>query len=347
MEGVSPNLDARPDPAPVERLGRRMSPIQRCKHHPLCRVGAVIFFLLIGMVPRLAQAGEIWFAPGDNLARGGRVLDSDFPHLFDEPPSWDTKIDVFQLTPFYARTAPDADLLRIQAFLNRHGIALAVATQPMQVSGECDMGEGRSPPGLNLALFRRLKRLGLNVRYVALDEPLTFGHFYSRGAQPCEFPIDDVARRVGLTINEMRQSYPNAEVVDYEAPPDIPPDEWADSLNTWLAAYRRYAGSPLYALVFDVNWRRPWLEQVRQGVEQLQIHGVKSGMFLTIAGPGTSDEDATMSLKQNISTVERTRLPLSLFVLACWTPFPTHSLPGSDPTSLTSVLDLYLAQQGR
>jgi hypothetical protein len=307
----------------------------------------VVFSLLIGILPGLARSSEIWFGPGDNMARGGRVLDSDFPHLFDEPPSWNTRIDVFQLTPFYARKAADADLLRIQAFLDRHHIALAVATQPMQVTGECDKGEGRSPPGLNLMTFRRLKQLGLKVRYVALDEPLTFGHFYNRGARPCMLPINDVARRVALTINEVRQSYPDAQIVDYEAPPDIPGDQWTDSLKEWLDSYRSYTGAPLYAVVFDVNWRRSWREQVAQGAALLRTHGVKAGMFLTIAGPGTSDEGAVASLKQNIAAVEQADLPLSVFIVACWTPFPTHSLPGSDPTSLTSVLDFYLAGQGR
>jgi hypothetical protein len=317
--------------------------IDRCRR--FCRVGPAVFLLLIGIVPGLARSSEIWFGPGDNLPRRGRVLDNDFPHLFDEPPSWNTRIDVFQLTPFYARTAPDADLLRIQAFLDRHHIALAVATQPMQVTDECDKGEGRSPPGLNLKLFQRLRRLGLKVRYVALDEPLTFGHFYTRGLRPCMLPINDVARRVALTIHEVRQSYPDAEIVDYEAPPDIPPDEWTGALTVWLESYRSYTGVPLYAVVFDVNWRRSWREQVSQGAAILRAHGVKSGMFLTIAGPGTSDESAVASLKQNIAAVENADLPLSLFVLACWTPFPTHSLPASDPTSLTSVLGDYLARQ--
>jgi hypothetical protein len=325
-----------------------MDLMSNCACRLPCRAAAVVLLLLIGILPRLARAGEIWFAPSDNLPRGGEIKDSDFPHLFDEPPSWNTRIDVFQITPYYARMAPDADLLRVQAFLDRHHIALAVGSQPMQITkGECDMGEGRSPPRVNLRQFRRLKDLGLQVRYVALDEPLTFGHFYTGGDRPCQFPINDVARRVALTINDIRQSYPNAAIVDYEAPPDIPAYQWTESLNAWLDAYRSYTGAPLYAVVFDVNWRRTWLGQVRQGIASLQAHGVRPGMFLTIAGPGTSDEEAVMSLKQNISAVEYAQLPLSLSIVSCWTPFPTHSVPASDPTSLTSVLGYYLAQQGR
>jgi hypothetical protein len=328
-------------------LAEHMHPMANLRRLALCHVGAGVFSMVAGLAPGVARSGEIWFAPSDNLARGGRVMDADFPHLFDEPPSWNTRIDVFQMTPFYARTAPDADLVRLRAFLDRHHIALAVASQPMQLNGECDMGEGRIRPGVNLRTFRRLRDLGLNVRYVALDEPLTFGHFFSRGARPCLLPIDDVARRVALTINEIKQSYPNANIVDYEAPPDISTSEWTNALDTWLEAYRSYTGLPLYAVVFDVNWRRSWREPVRQGVASLRAHGVRPGMFLTIAGPGTSDESAVMSLKDNISAVEDAGLPLSMVVLACWTPFPTHSLPASDPTSLTSVLGAYLARQGR
>jgi hypothetical protein len=46
--------------------------------------------LLIAGMAR-ASAKEVWFAPPDNLDRGARTFNHDFPRLFESPPAWDGK----------------------------------------------------------------------------------------------------------------------------------------------------------------------------------------------------------------------------------------------------------------
>jgi hypothetical protein len=49
------------------------------------------------------------------------------------------------------------------------------------VEGECGYRvEGCSRPNKNQIIFSRLKRRGVDVQYVAMDEPVTFGYFYHR-----------------------------------------------------------------------------------------------------------------------------------------------------------------------
>ena len=216
--------------------------------------------------PGRAQATEVWFAPTDNLARAGKLFNQDFPRLFDEPPAWNTDIDLFQIAPFYAEHATDEDLLRIASFLARRRIVLGAGVQPMQIDGECAGGEGRTRRGANLRIFQRLRKLGLDIRYIGLDEPLTFGHYASRGNRPCQFPIDDVARRVAATISEIRELYPLARIVDYEAPTIASVATWPAELAEWLDAYKRATGANLDAVAFDVDWRVRWLDWVRPGI---------------------------------------------------------------------------------
>jgi hypothetical protein len=303
--------------------------------------------VLFGMA-RGALAQQVWFAPTDNLPRGPKLFNQDFPALFNEPPVWNTRVDVFQITPFYALRATDADLLRIAEFLTRHHIALAVGVHATQVvDGECELGEGLTRRGVSLAMFRRLRKLNLNVQYVDLDEPLTYGHYFNRGTRACLLPIAVVARRVAATIAEIRQSYPLARIVDYEAPSNAPLGTWARDLTEWLNAYATAAGMSFDAVVFDANWYLHWIDWVRPGVDILHRARVRAGIFLTIAGPGKSDAGAVASLRKNVRAVDSARLPLDLVIVSCWTPFPTHSTPASDPTSLTSVLNWYLATHGR
>jgi hypothetical protein len=65
-----------------------------------------------------------------------------------------------------------------------------------RVPGECGFGiEGSNRPGRNATGFRRLKQLGIEVRYVAMDEPLTFGHYYITGTGPGASDAEAVAAR--------------------------------------------------------------------------------------------------------------------------------------------------------
>ena len=57
-------------------------------------------------------------------------------------------------------------------------------------------------------------------------------------------------------------------------------------------------------MAFDVDWRVRWLDWVRPGIEVLHSKGVRAGMLLTIAGPGTSDAGAVASLRANIQATE-------------------------------------------
>ncbi|MFK4985731.1 hypothetical protein ACI4B7_28305, partial [Klebsiella pneumoniae] len=79
---------------------------------------------------------------------------------------------------------PADQLTRINTFLKDRHIALAVSVGTIlmdnvnPVPGECGYGvEGFNRPGRNSIQFKRLKQLGIEVRYVAMDEPLTFGHY--------------------------------------------------------------------------------------------------------------------------------------------------------------------------
>ena len=55
-----------------------------------------------------AFAQQVWFAPPDNLPRGTRIINEDFPHLFDSSPGWSARTNVFVLAPHYVEAASEA-----------------------------------------------------------------------------------------------------------------------------------------------------------------------------------------------------------------------------------------------
>jgi len=315
-----------------------------------------LYFSASFVVPAADRGGpEIWFAPQDNLQRGANPpTNQDFPQLFDPSPAWSARADVFVVSPFMGSVAgPEDALHKIDAFLAGHHIALAVGIGAAQMDnvdrtpGECGFGvEGLNRPGRNAGSFKRLKQLGIDVQYVAMDEPLTFAHYYNK-KNACQFSIQETARRVAASIAEIRQYYPSVKVVDYEAPNITSAQQWNADFAGWLAAYRQAVGAPLDAVVFDVDWRLPWQTWVSPSVTSAHRAGVRAGMFLTGTGPGASDADAIAARKQNALAVDRARLPLDLVIIANWTPHPSRNLPESSPDTLTSFLRWYEMGHGR
>jgi hypothetical protein len=157
------------------------------------------------------------------------------------------------------RVVSDSEMREIGSVLSRHNIALAVAVgaagidNPTRTPGECGFGvEGMVRPGINAMIFQRLKRLGLDIKYVAMDEPLTFGHYYTHN-NACQYSIEDTARRVSAAVAEIKASYPDVRVVDEEAPTITSAAQWKDDFRRWLEAYHRATGSQLDAVVLDVD----------------------------------------------------------------------------------------------
>ena len=305
----------------------------------------------------LASAAQIWFMPNDNIPRGARrdiVLGQDFPQLFDKDPQWSARTDVLQISPALSGPeGPEDELLRVNAFLKARHIKLATGAlatlmdEAKPEPTECGYGiEGSRPPGQDELIFRRLKRIGMDIAYLSLDEPLTYGHYY-RGPRACQHPIDDVARRVAAAVAEIRKSYPDVRVEDDEAPPAIPPAQWRADFDAWLKAYRAAAGAPFEAVTFDVNLFSDWRPRVAAGVAICKRNGVRAGIYIIKPGPGVSDAQAVAAYKQAIAAVDASKIPFDLVKIANWTRHPADNLPQSEPTTLTYVLDYYNRTHGR
>lgn len=317
------------------------------------RYSLFLLSLCLCLLPTTALAQNVWFAPPDNLQRGAKPpINEDFPHLFDRSPAWSVQTDVFLISPFLSSVAgPEPMLRNINAFLTQHHVALAVGIGAVQmdnenpVPGECGFGvEGMNRPNRNAIYFKRLKSLGIEIQYVSMDEPLTFAHYYDK-KNACRYSIEETARRVAASLAEIRQFYPNVKVVDTEAPNITDPQQWNADFPQWLSAYRRATGKPLDAVVFDVDWRLPWMNWVAPSVAALHKNGMHAGIIVDGTGPGSSDQDAIAARKQNAVSVQKSRLPFDIVEIANWTPHPSRNLPESDPNTLTSFLHWYQSRR--
>jgi len=71
--------------------------------------------------------------------------------------------------------------------------------------------KGLAPPDQTAALAAKVRRANGAVQYVAMDEPVWFGHYYD-GAQACHSSIDSVAERVAVNLREYLKVFPDLTI---------------------------------------------------------------------------------------------------------------------------------------
>jgi hypothetical protein len=185
-----------------------------------------------------APAPQVWFAP--NLGS------PDLVDLFTRPEAWPrarARIDVFK---FYAAQLLDpevacdacgpnraAALARAQAFGRLHEWRIDVAIEVGAIKSWDCRAEITAP--LARAAAQRVRELGGNVRYLALDEPLF-------GGLQCGLDSQESARRTAAFVRALRAESPELEIGDIEPYPVIS----AEGLDSWLNSLRREGASPAF-----------------------------------------------------------------------------------------------------
>jgi hypothetical protein len=307
---------------------------------------AGIVIAIVGALSLPARAQDIWFAPPDDLPRGAKIFNRDFPQFWTSPDQWKataSHISVFGLNPYYAAVAPEEKLKAISAFLKAKHIALSVGMQSLPVEGCGQNVEGMTRAGVPGSIARRLKSFGIDVAYFSLDEPLYFGSVYT-GKEACRYSIPQVAHRLAGTIGDLRAAYPDAKIVEAEPTTSQSLGEWTATLTTWLESYRSETGTPLYALEMDSLWQRPWQEADGATVQILHHRGIKAGIILDSAGgPGVTDESWMANAQKNAANLQAAKLDLDFVTIASWMLHPSHNLPESDPLALTSLVEWYVS----
>ena len=294
-----------------------------------------------------ARAQAVWMMPrGNEVSAKGFFSDADYARLFEPGAPWQQAlrtIQVFSLGPHFAATAPEEELRPLFAFLRAHNVGLSVMwpSVPAQSCGHRVEGMSFHPHrSFNLAM--RLRRLGANLTYISLDEPLHFGHYY-RGHDACSYPIDRLAGGVAESIRQVKEVFPTIKVVEVEPLAGLgSPAE----IGQWITALRRDApGSAPIAMILDVQWHRAWWNYVRPIIDALQYYGMDYGVIFN--GTFADRTDATwMAAAQ--SHVEQWHSvapePPAYVLIDSWNNHPTHVLPESDPTTLPFLVNWYCAR---
>jgi hypothetical protein len=283
---------------------------------------------------------------------------ADFTQLFTSGAPWPKALAQTHVIGLYAgwvTLASERVLDPIIAFLNANGIAIELEAPSLQATATCGtnvegyVSYGTSVSAYTLAYLDRLKALNANVAYLKVDEPYWYGHVVapiSPATGACAFPVATVATEVASFTQITHSVYPALEVGDVEPiiaagyTPDV-----VTELNTWHAAYAAAAGAPFPFFIADTDWSNPAWPAIDASIESADhAQGMRFGIIYIGDQTDTSNAVWIGKAAARFTAFQVTAGNKPDFVLfQSWENCPQRTLPESDPTTFTGLLDAYLA----
>ena len=225
---------------------------------------------------------------------------SDFLQLFDTNANWERaqkSIRVIKVSTQFVMRGEDDHLRATFAGLRERGIELAV--EALMLSGDADVAKVLKATTM-AKLSSRIKQLGGEFSYVAMDEPLWFGHHFSGKTTACHSSIRDLADQVAEHAAAIKRVFPHVRIGDTEPVGDgaIPIEDWSSDIVEWLHQYRSAVGAPLAFMHLDVQWQAPsWQSRIRMISGALRGADVPTGIVAN--GDGTSADGRTWTESAN------------------------------------------------
>ena len=283
------------------------------------------------------QRPSIWLAPLDRAGTVNHIGSSDYMDLFQDGASWSSvapRVSVFKLYPFFVGRSPEADLIAVVHGLASRHIAIALEARGLTDDGECTGDGGDITP----RLLRRLKSVGADLKFIALDEPVK--HWLTAKIS-CKASVRRIAANLAANVAKFRAIYPSVEVGDIEPVGDYPdvPNLLTD-LVAFTKAYEQASGERLGFFHADVTWNGSWKSPVTDLARRLRSEQVPFGVIVNGTDLAPSDEVWTKEALSHLETLEHGNAyrPDTL-VFQSWVDHPHRVLPESDPTTLTGIVN--------
>ena len=255
----------------------------------------------------------------------------------------------FFKTSIEAGGASDADIKTVLEFLKQRNFAMAI-----EAGLVADKNQGKIEGYDGTAteeIIARIKRLGGDLRYVAMDEPFWFGHQVTRKQDPyaMEASIPDLAKNVAVQVSMIHRYFPNAQVGDIE--PVVNPGrgdydvQYPERIIEWANAFKAATGQPLAFFMSDFAWGpdgkapEPFADLSRL----LKQNGIPVGVIYDAGAGMTSGEQWTTDAEKHFVNVESDpSLIPDIALIQSWDAQPDHTLPETKPGTMTYLLDRYL-----
>jgi len=316
---------------------------------------AVSVMVLTAALPLVAPAQETQFffnaedtITGRDTHRPDPLAYMDF---FKPDAPWQrsaSKLDVFEITAQFLLSAPDDQLVTVFNDMKRRGISVGVSIGATQREPGCGGGEGYLPANVVDIIGKRLTKLGYKLDVMEMDEPIWFAHevFWDKqlNQPPCHYPLPKLVAQVALTVEHMREYFPNIKVGDIEVIADYADRKMdihavVQDYVQFSRLFERATGTKLAFFHADIAWRTNWHPAFVLAAKSFRAEGIRFGAV--IGGRPMDQTDITfeqfgLSQLQAFQSSPDTRL--NDVLIYSWQPRPTKFLPESEPGTSTNIL---------
>ena len=313
-------------------------------------------------VNEASAASEIWLGP--QALPPPLPAAVDYMDMFKPDAPWKVAavhVQVFMLPgAFVTHTSPE-QLNTVVTDLKNRGMAIALAVGVMNVphnpaSGCGGLGnvEGYGTVPMATKISRMIKNAGGEIKYLVMDEPLFYGHYYTRAqgkGNGCHSSIDEIIQLIKPTLSVYTQEFPNIFIGEVEPTFFIDGHaNWRRDLSAWAAAYRAAMRKPLAFMHLDIEWPlangvQDALQVYNAAQELVRQHLVgKIGVIYNGSRQNSSDVSWVKAARDHVLLLEgKYRLRPDHVIFQSWTTNPTHAMPETAPDTLTSLVDFYFS----
>jgi hypothetical protein len=299
------------------------------------------------IMPAASAEPAVWFSTNDPT-HGGAV---DFWQMFEPGAPWQSAkrhVTVFNIDKNLVTNGPPDKLRKFYAYLRENHIKLAIGIGMLTWSEQCGKHvEGYVPPGGSAYVANRIKWLGGELAYIAIDEALWFGRWYS-GQNACHASIDAIASDVAENFKAYRAVFPDVQLGDVEplGPPpggDKPGSSWRRTSQDWIDALQARTGVRLAFFHEDItDWRRPLASYLPDISSLMKANHIPFGAIFIAAGDAGSDAAWMQSAERNIDAIRALKMDApDHLVFSTWNVYPTRNLPETSPEAFTHLIDYY------
>jgi hypothetical protein len=305
---------------------------------------------LCGLASAPARAVEYWLGGIDPVVQrmAHKPVMQDYMGLLNDPGAWResaSQVSVFKVSAQFVLFG-EADMIR-QVFNGMHArhIKMAIEMGSVVRLDPCGGGEGYAPPDMADKMGRKLRDLGVTLDYMALDEPVWYGHQITNGMTPlhqpyCAYPLKIVAQRSAISVKAMRKYFPDVQtgIIDVVTSAPAPPAELARNVGQ----YAGYLQDEIGRLAFfhaDVDWEKNWEAALPLVKREMRARRIPFGIIIG-GGPGqrTNEawEDVALRRLRLIEADPATRP--DQIVAQSWQNLPTQMLPETRRGTQTHLL---------
>lgn len=295
---------------------------------------------------------HLWLGGVDPAVQARKHINEpgDYMDLFKPKSPWASaasRVETFKIGTEMVLRGSDEQLHTIIQGLKARHIGLAIEMGLIGGAGPNECGKGVegyiSPSGPETAA-KRINALGGDVEYIAMDEPLWFGHVageLSGGRRGCRFSTGELVEKIAPQIQVLRRYFPNIRIGDIEpistSPHTIAMDShYMEDLIAFIDLLQTKTGMKLAFVHADVAWKWDWKSEMEEMARQTHSRGIHFGVICD-GDPDAGNNEAwvrqALRRCQDVAANPKT-VPDDLIVQS-WELLPTKMLPETDPGSLT------------